>query len=313
MNKLSMVMVFGVLASVVACAAPATEEEDGAESGEALSAKTCTPRAEAAKQKAITSCKAANGSSDRAACMKPADDAFAAYTSQMEAAYNRNKSVVDSITADCKEDVDAMSADALVNAAMPRASDYAKASAKSNAQQMANLRKARRAQCDVDARADLQARLGADNELVVLSNQGLAKNAAWAAGWSKCAAQGASAWVADAMCTGELEYQQTFSTCRKECGKVPTQACVPSGYDSPNVRCGKLVAKKGFSLRAGITCEEATTCERTAVCDKFDELMDGGAGQECMDNGKAGTLVPTIYLAQGTGAASRAALVCKTN
>lgn len=313
MNKFSAVVVFGVFASIVACAAPATEETDGSEGGEALSAATCTPRAEAAKQKSIAACKAQNSTLDWAGCMKPSNDALAAYNAQLATAYANVKSTVDSVTASCKTSIDGMSADAIVSAAQPKASDYAHAAMVADAKQVATLRDQRKAKCDVDAKDDLADRLGEDDEYVQLLNQNLSHETSYGVGVVKCSALSVGSYVANASCTGLVAYQQTWAACRKECKTPPTAACSPSDYGNRNVPCGKLVNNKSFSLFAiSTTCEEVNHCERTPVCDAYDHLIDNGHGEACSSDGKNGTAIATLQLDSKTGAAKSASLVCHT-
>lgn len=200
--------------------------------------------------------------------------------------------------------------------ALPRISDFAREQMKRNAKQIAMLREQRKTKCDEEAKGALEEALGSNNAYVTLVKQAPEKNRAHDGAFLSCAARGAVAWVKNSTCNGELAYQSTYATCRHTCNALSEAACSPSDYKGGAVRCGKLVNERGFSWRAGMTCEETAKCERTAICDKYDSLKEKAddlneEGSCDAGNGASGVLVP-VLMKDSKGRAVDVKTQCKT-
>lgn len=315
MTKLSTFAVLGgALFALAACASAPDEEVVSGDN--ALSDASCKPKAEAAQQDSVEKCKAENQPLDWAACMEPADAALASYQEALAAAAEPVQARIDAITGSCKESVDELSDDQIVNDAMPNASDFARAAAKGDKAQLKKLRAQRKAQCDVDAKDALVAALGADDAYVQLLGQKLAQDGSYAVAYTSCSAQGAAAWVKNTACTGLIAYQQAYAACRKDCGSLADTACSPSSYGSEEVACGKLANDRSFSIIAfSRTCEESTSCKRTSVCDKYDALKRNAdrlnASGKCdAGGGKSGLMVP-VLVTDDKGLATDVMASCK--
>lgn len=293
--KVSVVSVLACLA--VACSTPDEENVDS-DGASALSDATCKPRAQAAQDASVKSCKTANPLLDWTKCIAPADSAWAAYQTQIDEARRPVDDEIKSVTGACEAAVDQIPVDTLISDALPKITDFAREQTKRNTVQIATLREQRKMKCDEEAKDALADALGSDNAYLALLDQMAGKKLSYTGSVLSCSASGAVAYVKNAACTGLLAYQSEYATCRHTCQTLSDAACSPTDY-TDEVLCGKLASTHGFSWRAGITCEETTKCERTSVCDAYDTLKEKAdslneSGSCDAGNGASGILVPVI-------------------
>lgn len=287
-----------MLSVAVGCTATEEETDDGAG---ALSEAECTPKAEAAERAKVAECLDENAFSFDV-CMGPAESAIDAYERSVEAARAKVQAEVDAITGDCRDAVAALSCAELGKDA---GSDYARAAAgraSDSSPLCRRLRVKRLQQCDADAADDIKARLGADHEYVKLSRQYASQWGSYWGSWARCAASGATSSVATKLCSvrGRATYASVFATCRRECAELEDTACAPEGYES-HVRCGRQENVRGFSFRAGRTCEDGVICKRTDLCEKYDDAVERAADANetascAAAGGEPGALVAEIVI-----------------
>ncbi|MFO0671586.1 MAG: hypothetical protein U0235_18485 [Polyangiaceae bacterium] len=300
------------LLSLGCSATPADEGDDEPETSEgALSEASCKPVADKAQAAAKASCEKENAF-DWDKCMAPAQTVIDKYRADVSRARAAVQGDVDAVTGDCRAAVAQMKCSELGDG-----NDYANAAAaraKSETPLCASLRDRRMQKCDVDAQADLEARLGTDNEYVKLNAQFVSKWAAYFSDVAVCATKSAASTGMSAICSakGLKAYQDAFATCRKQCPDVAKTACAPKGY-AADVRCGAYKNVTGFSLRVGQTCEDGQTCERTAVCDQYDAAAktasQSNQSTSCDASGAPGALIPEVRLVNNV--ASSVVLTCK--
>lgn len=321
MNSSSLkVTVLSVLAAgfgMIACAAP-MEEDVGEDGASAFSEATCKPRADKKKAEAAAKCKKDNPISNPVTCSAPADAEWFAYLDRLDAARAPYQAQIDAVTGECKANVDALSAFALVKEANAGYSDAMATIAAKDTKEVARLRDLRKKACEVDVAKQLEGKIPADSEYAKLRDLMKTQERKWSDALRKCNQEAKRSKAANEACTGEDAWDAEMKSCRRECPDLKDSACKPDGYDSPKATCGKLVPKKGLSWQAkGMACGDASeaTCERTDVCDKFDLLQRNADSTNeaggCSAGDALGIQVPEVVLKDGKASAVKMSCVAK--
>lgn len=315
--KLSALVLVAAGISVTACAAP-LEEDVGEDGASAFSEATCKPRADTKKAEAAKACKKENPVLNAQACLQPADTAWLSYLDKLAAARAPYAAQVEAATAECKANVDSLSAFTVVKDANPRYSDAMATIEAKDTKEVERLRDLRRKVCEVDVANTLSARVDPDSEYAKLRDQMKAEEKKWNDARRKCDQDAKKSKAANEACTGEDAWDAEMKACRRECPDLKDSACKPDGYANPTATCGKLVPKKSLSWQAkGQACGDASEakCERTEVCDKFDVLQRNAdstnAAGGCSTADAIGIQVPEVVLKDGKASAVKMNCVVK--